>query len=118
VQKKCSKTANLLQFLLKTRSFLQKNAKKCKFLLIFTPIFSPKTHKSYKIILFATTNHPNFQNFSQKPPYFYLFSDFFSLLLSPFSPVFSLFYLLCFYLFDSGRGSTEFAEVRGRGPLS
>jgi hypothetical protein len=67
VQKKCSKTVNFLQFLLKTRSFLQKNAKKCKFLLIFTPIFSPKTNKSYKITLFAITNHPNFQNFPQKP---------------------------------------------------
>jgi len=87
VQKKCSKTVNFLQFLLKTRSFLQKNAKKCKFLLIFTPIFTPKTHKSYKITLFTTTNHPNFQNFSQKPyisPYFLTFfllsSSFFHLL--------------------------------------
>jgi hypothetical protein len=68
VQKKCSKTVNLLQFLLKTRSFLQKNAKKCKFLLIFTPILTPKTNKSYKITLFTTTTHPNFQNFPQKPP--------------------------------------------------
>jgi hypothetical protein len=67
VQKKCSKTVNFLQFLLKTRSFLTKNAKKCKFLLIFTPIFSPKTIKSYKITVFTTTNHPNFQNFPQKP---------------------------------------------------
>jgi len=67
VQKKCSKTVNFLQFLLKTRSFLQKNAKKCKFLLIFTLIFTPKTNKSYKITLFTTTNHPVFQNFSQKP---------------------------------------------------
>jgi hypothetical protein len=68
VQKKCSKTVDFLQFLLKTHSFLQKNAKKCKFLLIFTPIFSLKTNKSYKIALFAIANHPNFQNFPQKPP--------------------------------------------------
>jgi len=67
VQKKCSKTANFLQFLLKTRSFLQKNAKKCKFLIIFTLIFSPKTNKSYKITLLTIANHPIFQNFSQKP---------------------------------------------------
>jgi len=73
VQKKCSKTVNFLQFLLKTRSFLTKNAKKCKFLLIFTPNFSPKTHKSYKITLFTTINHPIFQKNRQKPyisPYF------------------------------------------------
>jgi hypothetical protein len=63
VQKKCSKTVNFLQFLLKTRSFLTKNAKKCKFLLIFTPIFTPKTNKSYKITLFTTANYPIFQNF-------------------------------------------------------
>jgi len=67
VQKKCSKMVNFLQFLLKTHSFLQKNAKKCKFLLIFTLIFRPKTNKSCKITLFTTTNHPNFQNFPQKP---------------------------------------------------
>jgi hypothetical protein len=39
VQKKCSKTVNFLQFLLKTRSFLQKktqkSAKKCSFLPSF-----------------------------------------------------------------------------------
>jgi hypothetical protein len=63
VQKKCSKPVNFLQFLLKTRSFLTKNAKKCKFLLIFTPIFTPKTNKSYKITLFTTANYPIFQNF-------------------------------------------------------
>jgi len=63
VQKKCSKTVNFLQFLLKTHSFLTKNAKKCKFLQIFTPIFSLKTNKSYKITLFAIANHPIFQNF-------------------------------------------------------
>jgi hypothetical protein len=67
VQKKCSKTVDFLQFLLKTRSFLQKNAKKCKFLLIFTPIFRPKTNKSYKINLFTTTRHPIFQKNPQKP---------------------------------------------------
>jgi len=61
VQKKCSKTVNFLQFLLKTHSFLTKNAKKCKFLLIFTPIFTPKTIKSYKITFFTTANHPIFQ---------------------------------------------------------
>jgi len=70
VQKKCSKTVNFLQFLLKTRSFLAKNANKCKFLLIFTLIFSPKTNKSYKITLFTTANHPIFQNFPQKPNFF------------------------------------------------
>jgi len=74
-----------LQFLLKTRSFLQKNAKKCKFLLIFTPILTPKTNKSYKITLFAVTNHPIFQNFPQKPLIFRLFFSsfvsFFSCLL-------------------------------------
>jgi len=68
VQKKCSKTVNFLQFLLKTHSFLQKNAKKCKFLLIFTLIFTLKTIKSYKTALFTIANHPNFQNFPQKPP--------------------------------------------------
>jgi len=47
--------------------FLQKNAKKCKFLLIFTPNFTPKTNKSYKITLFTITSHPIFQNFPQKP---------------------------------------------------
>jgi len=93
VQKKCSKTVNFLQFLLKTRSFLQKNAKKCKFLLIFTLIFSSKTNKSYKITLFATANHPNFKNFSQKPPISQLFSFFapvFFFCFSVFCRLFSL----------------------------
>jgi len=67
VQKKCSKTVNFLQFLLKTRSFLQKNAKKCKFLLIFTPIFTLKTNQSYKSTLFTIASHPNFQNSPQNP---------------------------------------------------
>jgi len=49
---------------------MQKNAKKCKFLLIFTPIFRLKTSKSYKITFFTTANHPIFQNFPQKPPNF------------------------------------------------
>jgi len=70
VQKKCSKTVNFLQFLLKTRSFLQKNVKKCKKVLIFTPIFRLKTNKSYKITLFAIANHPIFQNFPQNPLFF------------------------------------------------
>jgi len=70
VQKKCSKTVNFLQFLLKTRSFLTKNAKKCKFLLIFTLIFSPKTNKSYKNTFFTTTNRPVFQKNCQKPQFF------------------------------------------------
>jgi len=83
VQKKCSKTVDFLQFLLKTRSFLQKNAKKCKFLLIFTLIFTPKTEWSYKITLFTIANHPNFQNFPQKP----LISQLFSLFSFPFSSV-------------------------------
>jgi len=91
VQKKCSKTVHFLQFLLKTHSFLQKNAKKCKFLLIFTPIFTPKTHKSYKITLFAIANHPIFQNFPQNP----LISQLFSF--------FALFFLLPFYFFPPSR---------------
>jgi len=70
---------NFLQFLLKTHSFLQKNAKKCKFLLIFTPIFSLKTNKSYKITIFTIANHPIFQNFPQNPLFlnFFLFFLFF-----------------------------------------
>jgi len=67
VQKKCSKTVNFLQKDAKRRSFLTKNAKKCKFLLIFTPILTPKTNKSYKIAIFGIANHPNFPNFPQKP---------------------------------------------------
>jgi len=62
-----------LQFLLKTRSFLQKKRKKVQKMLIFTPIFTLKTNMSYKITVFTTANHPIFQNFPQKP----LFSDFF-----------------------------------------
>jgi len=50
--------------------FLQKNAKKCKFLLIFTLIFSPKTNKSYKNTFFTTTNRPVFQKNCQKPQFF------------------------------------------------
>jgi len=48
--------------------FCKKNAKKRKKTLIFTPIFSLKTNKSYKITLFTITSHPIFQNFPQKPP--------------------------------------------------
>jgi hypothetical protein len=73
VQKNGSKTVHFLQFLLKTRSFLQKNAKKRKFLLIFTLIFSPKTNKSYKTTIITIVNHPIFQNFPKNP----LFFDFF-----------------------------------------
>jgi hypothetical protein len=76
---------NFLQFLLKTSSFLTKNAKKCKFLLIFTLIFRLKTIKSYKITLFAATNHPIFQNFPQKSPIFSQFSDKFNLIFAVFS---------------------------------
>jgi len=57
---------------------VQKNTKKCKKTFIFTLIFSPKTNKSYKITLFATANHPIFQNFSQKPLISQLFSLFFT----------------------------------------
>jgi len=46
--------------LLKTCSFLLIFAKKCKFLLIFTLIFSPKTNKSYKITIFGIANRPIF----------------------------------------------------------
>jgi hypothetical protein len=81
VQKNGSKTVNFLQFLLKTHSFLQINANKCKFLLIFTPIFTLKTNKSYKITLFTITNHPNFQNSPQNP----LIFDFFIFFYLPFS---------------------------------
>jgi hypothetical protein len=69
VQKKCSKTVNFLQFLLKTRSFLQKKRKKVQKMLIFTPIFTLKTNMSYKITLFAAANHPIFQ-ISPKIPHF------------------------------------------------
>jgi hypothetical protein len=65
-----------VQFLSISYHFL---SKKCKKTLIFTPIFSSKTDKSYKFILFTTTNHPIFQKNLQKP-YFSLFSDFFYLL--------------------------------------
>ena len=71
--KKVFKTGVFLSIFDNFLKFLQKNAKKCKFLLIFTPIFTPKTYKSYKTTLFTTTNHPIFQNFPQKP----LFSWFF-----------------------------------------
>jgi len=67
VQKNGSKHAQNLLIFVNFCKKMQKNAKKCKFLLIFTPIFSPKTNKSYKITLYITTNHPIFQNFSQKP---------------------------------------------------
>ena len=42
-------------------------SKKCKKVLIFTPIFTLKTNMSYKFTLFAIANRPNFQNFRQKP---------------------------------------------------
>ena len=57
-------------------------------MLIFTLIFSPKTNKSYKITLFTTTNHPNFQNFPQKPLFFLIFRLFLS-----FFPLFSSVFL-------------------------
>jgi hypothetical protein len=74
------------QNMLKTRSFLAKRCKKT-FIFdkktqktpIFTLIFSLKTNKSYKITPLATANHPNFQNFRQKP-YFLDFLSFFLLL--------------------------------------
>jgi len=70
VQKKCSKHAQNLFIFVNFCKFLQINANKCKFLLIFTPIFTPKTNRSYKITVFTTANHPIFQNFSQKPQIF------------------------------------------------
>jgi len=42
VQKKCSKTVNFLQFLLKTRSFLTKKCKKVQIYAHFYPHFLPK----------------------------------------------------------------------------
>jgi len=62
--------------MLKTRSFLAKRCKKT-FIFdkktqktpIFTPIFRPKTNKSYKITLFTTTNHPIFRKNRQKPQF-------------------------------------------------
>ncbi|MCX5638923.1 MAG: hypothetical protein NTX52_14700, partial [Planctomycetota bacterium] len=50
-----------------------------EFLLVFTPIFTLKTHKSYKITLYTTANHPVFQK-TVKNSYFHLFSNFFYLL--------------------------------------
>jgi len=82
VQKKCSKHAQNLFIFVNFCKKMQINANKCKFLLIFTPIFTPKTNKSYKITIFTIANHPGFQNFSQKP----LFFDFFP----PFLPSFLL----------------------------
>jgi hypothetical protein len=64
---------NDVQKPLKTRSFLAKRCKKT-FIFdkkmqktpIFTLIFSPKTHKSYKITLFTTANRPVFQKNRKK----------------------------------------------------
>jgi hypothetical protein len=70
VQKKCSKNAQNLFIFVNFCKKMQKNAKKCKFLLIFTPIFRLKTNKSYKITFFTIANHPIFQNFPQKPNFF------------------------------------------------
>jgi len=64
VFKTCSKPVHFLQKDAKRRSFLTKKHQK---MLIFTLIFELKTNKSYKITLIATTNHPIFQNFPQKP---------------------------------------------------
>jgi len=77
VQKKCSKHAQNLFIFVNFCKFLQINANKCKFLLIFTPIFTPKTNRSYKITVFTTANYPIFQNFSQKPQIFKKSSPFF-----------------------------------------
>jgi len=63
VQKVCI----LVHFCSKHVHFCKKNTKKRKKTLIFTPIFSQKTNKSYKIAVFTTANHPIFQNFPQKP---------------------------------------------------
>jgi len=63
----------LVHFCSKHVHFCKKNAKKCKKPLIFTPIFSPKTNKSYKTTLFTTANHPIFQKNRKKP----LFPNFF-----------------------------------------
>jgi len=64
VFKKCSKHDYFLQKVAKRRSFLAKKHQKT---LIFTPIFSPKTNKSYKITILTITNHPIFQKNRQKP---------------------------------------------------
>jgi len=86
--KKCKKMVQkvciLVHFCSKHVHFCKKNAKKRKKTLIFTLIFSPKTHKSYKIILFTTASHPKFQNFPQKP----LFPPIFRLFFSFFTPFF------------------------------
>jgi hypothetical protein len=70
--KKCKKMVQkvciLVHFCSKHVHFCKKNAKKCKKTLIFTLIFSSKTHKSYKITLFTTATHPNFQNFEIRNP--------------------------------------------------
>ncbi|MCX5638753.1 MAG: hypothetical protein NTX52_13840 [Planctomycetota bacterium] len=59
---------------------MQKKRKKVQKMLIFTPIFELKTNKSYNINPDAITNHPIFQKNRQKP----LFSNFFTLFLSPY----------------------------------
>jgi hypothetical protein len=72
----------LVHFCSKHVHFCKKNTKKRKKTLIFTPIFEPKTNKSYKITSFATANHPIFQKNRQKP----LFPPIFQLFLSSFLP--------------------------------
>jgi hypothetical protein len=59
-------------------------------MLIFTLIFSPKTHKSYNITSFATANHPIFQKNCQKPTFPPIFRLFFSF----FKPLFASNFLL------------------------
>jgi len=89
VQKVCI----LVHFCSKHVHFCKKNAKKRKKTLIFTPIFSPKTHKSYKITLFTTTNHPIFQNFPKNPLFFDFFYPFSFCLMHLCSYVLCTFYI-------------------------
>ena len=115
VQKKCSKHAQNLFIFVNFCKFLLINAKKCKFLLIFTPIFRLKTNKSYKITLFATTSRPIFQKTPQKP----LIFNFFYLFFSPFSSVFrlpsSLFLFHCrFWPQPSHMTSNPYANASAR----
>jgi len=59
-------------------------SKKCKKVLIFTPIFTLKTNMSYKITSLSIANRPIFK-ISVKNPYFFQFSDKFNLVFAGFS---------------------------------
>jgi len=62
-------------------AFQFKSARFCTFSALFgalfTPVFSSKTHKSYKNSIISIAAYPIFQNFLPKT-YFLLFSDQFS----------------------------------------